>query len=148
MAELSPSAVAQFWSKVEVTFPQSCWPWKGSRNEKGYGKFHERKAHRVAYELFNGPIPDGLIARHKCDNPSCCNPHHLEPGTHRDNSADAISRNRLARGERHPRAKLTDEQVKDIRSSPLTGQALAKRYGVSKSTISGIRTYAHRKKPV
>lgn len=77
----------RFWSKVDTS--GDCWPWLGSKNPLGYGKFwldgSLRKAHRVAYEWCVGPIPDGLHIDHLCRNPSCVNPAHLEAVTHREN---------------------------------------------------------------
>lgn len=78
-----------------------CWEWDGSRNDAGYGLFtaahlglHEILAHRVAYEHFTGPIPDGMLVRHACDNPPCMNPDHLSVGTKQDNAQDMIDRGR------------------------------------------------------
>jgi hypothetical protein len=69
--------------------PGECWEWAGSRNKDGYGKFSVRDAfaqpHRVAYEMFIGPIPDGLEIDHTCNNPPCCNPHHLKATTRLEN---------------------------------------------------------------
>jgi hypothetical protein len=141
----SPITIARFWSKVSVGDNADCWPWLAKRNEKGYGCFQDFKSHRVAYEFLRGPIPDGKIACHHCDNPSCCNPHHIFLGTHQDNADDCVIKGRSRKGERHPMSKLTDDQVDYIRSSPKTGASLALELGVSKSTISGIRTYTHRK---
>jgi len=80
-----------------------CWPYTGTTDRFGYGqmtlgKKYSFQAHRVAFELANGPIPDGLIVRHKCDNPPCCNPAHLELGTHYDNAQDKVSRGRWRGG--------------------------------------------------
>lgn len=78
----------RFWSKVEKT--DYCWEWKAAKTPKGYGQFNIDKvvlrAHRVAYELVVGPIPDGLTIDHLCRNPSCVNPDHLEPVTNRENT--------------------------------------------------------------
>lgn len=144
MAINSPITIARFWSKVSVGDKAECWPWRAKKNAKGYGCFSDLKAHRVAYELLRDPIPEGKVACHHCDNPSCCNPYHLFIGTHQDNADDAVSKGRTLRGSKHPRSKLTDEQVAMIRASNLTGAELARRLGVSKSTISGIRTFSHR----
>lgn len=98
-------------------------------------------AHRVAYEIARGPIPEGMLVRHSCDNPTCCNPDHLLIGTHKENTGDAIERNRLAAGERHGKTRLTQEIVDYIRANPL-GLAqcdLATLYGVSEASISRIR---------
>ena len=146
MAELAPTTIARFWSKVDVGDPKDCWNWRAAKAEFGYVKFQNRKAHRVAYELLVGEIPDGQVACHRCDNPSCCNPTHIFLGSIGDNNRDASAkgRARYAKGQRHPHAKLSDAQVEEIRKSNLKGVELAKKYGVSPSTISGIKTYAHR----
>ena len=96
------------------------WKWAGTVAENGYGQLHVQHktilAHRVAYELFVGPIPAGLVVRHKLDIPIDVNPHNLELGTHADNSRDRAERGRQARGERVGGAKLTGGQVLQIRS--------------------------------
>ena len=74
-----------FWSKVSVGDDSECWPWLGYQNKHGYGQYkldrQARWAHRVAYVLHHNTEADGLVIRHKCDNPSCCNPHHMPPGS-------------------------------------------------------------------
>lgn len=144
MADLSPISIARFWSKADVGDKAKCWTWRGSTNAKGYGSFNDMKAHRVAYELLIGEIPEGAICCHRCDNPACCNPYHIFLGDYQDNADDAVAKGRTLRGSKHPRAKLSEAQVDYIRSSGKTGADLARELGVSKSTISGIRTYAHR----
>ena len=72
-----------------------CWIWKKSKNSAGYGQLSESKnywmAHRYAYSCVNGKILDGLVIRHKCHNKACCNPEHLDIGTHRDNYHDSLA---------------------------------------------------------
>jgi hypothetical protein len=86
-----PTADERFWAKVDKSAgPDGCWPWTGARQDKGYGLFsptHSRQvgAHRVAYELTTGQIPDGMVIDHLCRNPPCVNPAHLEPVTSREN---------------------------------------------------------------
>lgn len=78
----------RFWSKVDRSNPDGCWPWIGYRNAGGYGRFHwgrTQQVHRIAYELLVGPIPDGLDLDHLCRNRGCVNPAHLEPVTNREN---------------------------------------------------------------
>lgn len=80
-----------------------CWGWSGAKDSRGYGILSNRdrsnanpeKAHRVSYELVYGPIPLGLVVRHKCDNPECTNPKHLETGTQKQNMRDCSIRGRL-----------------------------------------------------
>lgn len=77
-----------------------CWEWRGRRLPGGYGTIPHPKGstwlylHRLMYERYVGPIPEGLFIRHKCDNPPCSNPAHLEPGTHADNMRDMAERGR------------------------------------------------------
>jgi hypothetical protein len=106
-----------------------------------------RKAHRVAYCQAHGLLPkdiEGIIIRHKCDNRACINPDHLEPGNHADNMRDMVVWQRSARGVRNSKAKLTPEQVAEIRrlfipqSTEYGSVALSRVYGVSNSTINRI----------
>jgi len=82
----------RFWAKVDIRGEDECWNWKGYRKKDGYGLFQSSGfaalTHRFSYELEVGPIPDGLIICHKCDNPSCVNPNHLYAGTSSDNNHD------------------------------------------------------------
>lgn len=75
-----------------------CWIWSGRVNDKGYGQVSwqgkERKVHRVFFEHFNGPLPAGMQACHRCDVPRCCNPDHLFAGTALDNEHDKIDKGR------------------------------------------------------
>jgi hypothetical protein len=81
------------WDVTEA----GCWEYRGRRNEHGYGMYGTSpgyRVHRISYEHHVGPIPDGLILRHTCDNPPCCNPEHLVPGTPADNAQDKMDRGR------------------------------------------------------
>lgn len=79
----------RFWDKVDKTDPQGCWIWTGATIPTGYGQVRgagmNHRAHRVAYELVIGPIPDGLELDHLCSNRGCVNPDHLEPVRHAEN---------------------------------------------------------------
>lgn len=93
----SPEFRDRFWSKVKVGRPLQCWPWRGNRDNKGYGRLRVQrrylKAHRLAWALFNERWPE-LHVLHSCDNPWCCNPLHLREGTDADNMRDRDSRGR------------------------------------------------------
>ena len=107
------------------------------------------RAHRVAWILENGAIPDGLYVCHSCDNPKCCNVEHLFLGTPRENMLDKESKGRGAKppvhwGESHHNAKLTYEQVCDIRASDKTLRELSEAYDTSENTIHRIRHYKTR----
>lgn len=121
-----------------------CIEWTGYIMPTGYGRIgvggQRVSAHRYAYERANGPIPDGMLIRHTCDNPPCVNPQHLLTGRHADNVADAVSRNRQNRGEAVNTAKLTEGQVREIRKSGLPTKVLSARYGVSDTTVVRIRS--------
>ena len=97
-----PTATERFWAKVQKS--DGCWLWTAYRNEKGYGRFDDgtitHQAHRLAWALTNGPVADGLLVCHKCDNPPCCNPDHLFVGTQKDNMQDAKQKGRRADGDR------------------------------------------------
>lgn len=101
--------------KFTMRGPDDCWTWTGAVNKQGYGIMQGEKknstvrAHRVAYELNVGPVPDGKLVMHSCDCPGCQNPRHLKVGTYQDNSDDKIRKGRNA----HLR-KLDDGQVLEI----------------------------------
>lgn len=119
-------------------------------DKDGYPKIQANKKpyrmSRYVYEQNFGPIPEGKIIRHKCDNPTCINPDHLEVGTHLDNAKDMDERGRRRSvfGEGHPNSKLTESQVREIkvllRDENMTQEKIAKRFNVCRRTISKIKT--------
>lgn len=139
----------KLWSKVEKAGPNECWRWTGSMlNGTEYGVLlvgpktdkHVVRAHRVAYELENGPIGAGVIIRHLCSNAWCVNPRHLRAGTQADNIRDKVVAGRQARGSRHGRSKLTEDDVREILRRPHARITdLAETYGVHRRLISLIR---------
>lgn len=141
---MNPLKIAQFWSKVDVQDDLSvCWPWTRGTTKSGYGAFKvdgkSMGAHRVAVRLFGRDVPSGVIVRHKCDNPLCCNPYHLDLGSHNDNVRDRVERSRSAIGAENGRARLTVSQVQAIRQDNRTHTDIAKDYGVDRSTVSHIK---------
>ena len=146
-------AITRFWSLVDKRGPDECWPWLGTGGHLGHGHFtvsgRNVGAHRFAYELAHGTVPDGLFICHHCDNPSCCNPAHLFAGTITDNHRDMVSKGRQLKGEQFPQAKLTDDGVREVRRLRMAGlsqQAIADRFGVSQVVISLIlrgKTWKH-----
>jgi hypothetical protein len=136
----------RFWKKVNIGNRNECWEWVGFKClTTGYGIFIIDKkfsAHRVAWILTNGEIPDKMCVCHKCDNRACCNPAHLFLGTLADNDLDRDKKGRLSWGERTNTAKLSIQDVKEIRSLYDTGNysqsKLANIYGVQKAAIGKI----------
>lgn len=129
--------------------PNDCWEWKAkARHWYGYGVLNlgtgERNmlAHRLAFTLEHGPIPEGMKVLHKCDNPPCTNPAHLFLGSQGDNVRDAATKGRISRGDRHTHAKLGAHQVRCIRKMYVDHgwfqRELAVLYGVGQSAISQI----------
>lgn len=119
-----------------------CIEWT-ARLQRGYGMISfrgiNRPAHRIAWMLANGPIPTGMHVCHRCDNRRCINVAHLFLGTNADNMADKVGKNRQARGSRHGSAKLTEQEVRDIRAMSAPQRAIAAFYGMSQSTVSEIK---------
>ena len=149
--KLTDKDIARFWGNVEIN-GNNCWLWTKSGDKNGYGKMvinrrrqneQALKAHRISWYIHNGPIPNGLLICHHCDNPPCCNPEHLFLASHAGNAQDMWDKNRHPRpdmkGERNPRAKLTEEDVLAIRSryavGGVTHKTLGTVYGVHQSVI-------------
>lgn len=142
------------WSKVRIGDPADCWPWLAFKNAYGYGQIRRDGkiyvASRAAYELIHGPFDAKLFVCHDCDNPSCCNPHHLFLGTDALNKADMYSKGRWRRppvhaGEANNKAKVTEDDVRAIRlrlAEPRWGEtaAISREYGLSRAAVFNIRT--------
>lgn len=143
--------VAERFAIKYIPEPNSgCWLWIGFahkiRNELRPFINSNKKptlAHRVSYELFKGPIPDGMIVRHKCDNTICVNPDHLVLGTQQDNvkDRDDRKRGRWHRGTAHYNCKLTPEMVVRIKMASGYGAItnLAREFGLNPATLHRVR---------
>lgn len=139
MSKTLPNQVVEWVEDVALKHEdhKSCLLWPFYRGSGGYGYICHKgtnvTAHRRVLELHTKQ--QGAVARHKCDNPPCVNPHHLEWGSYSQNSMDRLRSNTHDRGERNSQAKLTKTQVLEIRKSKLSQSALAAKYGVSRSCI-------------
>lgn len=138
------------WEKIEHwgwNNVDDCWESKLLKDRYGYAKVTtpgsmSAPAHRVSYEHHFGPIPDGLIVRHKCDTPPCINPEHLEVGTVAENNEDARARGRIKLGTKVHTAKLDEAKVLLIREELRLGATVkgtARKYGVTAQSIRAIR---------
>ena len=161
-SQYSPSDVARFLAKIDRegsphpyrTELGRCWLWTSHCHPQGHGMLSHggrggrpQYAHRVAYQVYRGPIPDDQEVCHSCDNPPCVNPSHLFLGTHTDNMRDMYTKGRrlAAVGERVGSARLTAPQVLEIRrqwaAGGVTKSAIARAFGVDGKTIYSIVTF-------
>lgn len=161
------SVEERFWSHVDKS--DGCWEWKLAPLSSGYGRFtltrrKSVRAHRMAWELEHGPIPDEMCVLHECDNRLCVRPSHLFLGTNVDNMRDRDAKGRQAKGDRsgartmperrprgegHSRSRLTDESVRVIRVRVAEGdlqRKIAEDLGVSLPTVNNVvtgRSWSH-----
>jgi hypothetical protein len=141
----------RFWSFVDWRNKSSdeCWPWIGAHLTAGYGHWangrkEQYTSHRVAYMLSKGPIPKKHYCCHRCDYPPCCNPNHLFAWRPKKNTADMLKkgRHKAHKGEQCHNAKLTDDDVREIRRRIARGEKqylVARHFNVPYQTIQGIR---------
>lgn len=169
---LDKSTVERFWNNVEICDLNDCWNWHGPKKPSGYGTFFVCRdkskagdkygkygqvmmlnAHKFSYIVSHGMLDDGMVVRHTCDNPSCCNPNHLISGTMKDNVADAIERglfNPSVSGSKSKNAtklrntqnrRLTEFQINEIislRADGVSMEQLSADYKISQSCINAI----------
>lgn len=145
---VTPKDVERFFAKTVLDLDSGCLLWIGHRDR--YGTFSLAGklvgAHRVAWMIANGPIPDGLCVLHRCDNTACVNIEHLFLGTHRENTHDMITKGRrgsICKGSDNGRSLLTEDDVRAIRAEYVRDsrgnvKEIASRYGVSLATIRAI----------
>ena len=143
-------AIHKFEKRVALVPFSTCHYWTGAINDQGYGVYNRTRAHRIAYEAANGPIPASIdgqraVIRHKCDTPLCVNPDHLEIGTQAQNMADKADRDRAPMCEGHYAAKLREGDAEAIIAAVNAGERVvdvAARYSITPSRVSMIR-YGH-----
>lgn len=141
----------RFWRHVDKRGPDECWQWTAGASNRGYGgmsrrigpgRWSRQLAHRLSWEFHFASPPGEKLVCHRCDNRLCVNPAHLFLGTNADNMADAKHKGRIRSGEHHGLAKLTAEQVREIRrarsESTVSQRELGLRFGVSESQVSRI----------
>jgi hypothetical protein len=150
--DFSDTDVERFWNKVAIGDPHECWEWQAAKRGNGYGYFtltRERYsylylyAHRIAFTLTHRTLDTTEEVLHACDNPRCVNPNHLSAGSQKENMEQAQARGRTTRGEKHHFAKLTEQEVMEIKRRLQNGEsqrAIAADYGVTGPTISRINT--------
>ena len=137
------------WARVDRSGGiDTCWPWKGCKNIRGYGvvAYHGKTyiVPRLILILLGYNI-EGFVVRHKCDNPNCCNPKHLEVGTHLENMNDCAISGRRGKGEKAVgyKGKMTNEKVRELKTFHEKGwliSELAHYYGISNTYTSHIIT--------
>lgn len=144
----------RFFAKVDKHAPNGCWTWTASRYTSGYGQFGDNRdgvwkpygAHRISWEIHQGPIPDGMVVCHTCDIKLCVNPDHLFLGTQAENLADMVAKGRTngPKGERSGLAKLDTAKVLAIRKllkqGRLTQRQIGAMFDIDNSTVCCINT--------
>jgi len=124
---------------IERRGNDECWPWIGAQSVDGYGVITAhgkvKHAHRAAYERAHGRIPDGLVIRHMCNNPLCCNPKHLQRGTRKDNSEDIVKSGlSFLMGRHEGDTEAVDAAVADVIGG-MTASAAARKHGCSRVSV-------------
>lgn len=139
-------------ARAEPDLNSGCWLWSGAANPEGYGHIkiqgRTQLAHRVSWMAFGGSLQNDELVLHGCDTPACVNPYHLRPGSHGQNMSDRNVRRRARGGsqpgERHGMARLTIQQVEEIRAAAAAKIApqhvIGKRYGISQTQVSCIHS--------
>jgi hypothetical protein len=132
---------------IDRTGPGGCWMWRGTLGAGGYGYFcapdpFGRRAHRISYALYRGPIPEGLYVCHHCDVCACVNPDHLFVGTAEDNARDRDAKGRHRASPHHPTGqKLIAEDVRALRALHARGLSmcgLGRLFGIHEKTVKDI----------
>lgn len=137
----SVETIARFEDKIAKT--DDCWLWTAAANNLGYGQLRVAGkalyAHRISYEIYTGEIATGLVLRHTCDNPRCVNPQHLLLGTKRQNTRDAVERERFGAQRKVGRAKITWKMVDEIKKmlapKTMTKAQIARHFNIHAKSV-------------
>ena len=140
-----------FWIYTDKGADSDCWNWQGFRRKDGYGQMEIvdssgfrflKSAHQASYLIAHGkPLESGLVLRHTCDNKQCVNPHHLIPGTQKENMRDCVERGRNPKGEKHVLSKIKEEDVRLMRERSRGGESyasIARDFPVDRTTVAKI----------
>ena len=141
--------IERFSSKIKINKTTGCHEWQAGKSANGYGRFYingkTQYAHRVVWLLVHGFIPEDIYILHNCDNPCCVNIDHLKQGDHQENMDDKVARNRQSRfalvGIASCVAKLSEQDVNQIRLSTESHRQLAKKFKIGKSQIGRIKRF-------
>lgn len=147
----SDETLIRFWAKVQLAGQDQCWLWQGAADKWGYGRFgfyivgvkKQVLATRFSYTITKGPVPNGELVLHSCDNPACVNPNHLYAGTHNKNMEDMKVKGRAYKplGEKNANAKLIADDVLliiKLGENGLKPKEIAPRFGVSRRCVEQI----------
>lgn len=149
MTRVAKDIESKFLSNCFPEPMSGCWLWTGAveSDAKPYGMISHQgrwlRASRVSFKLYNGDLPDGMYACHRCDNPNCVNPDHLFPGSPADNSADMVSKGRSGFGEKNTSAKLREQDVVTIRTLLANGvskREIARNFDISPRLVRMIHS--------
>lgn len=156
--EISQGTIERFWNYTDKNGPNGCWEWTGCLNDAGYGVLGRGgskriiRAHRLAWLIMEGEIPEGMCLCHKCDNRKCVNTSHMFVGTRKDNNLDGRNKGRMSKppvrlGVDNNKAKLTPDKVRRIRNEYAAGgtshRKLGRKYGLDHSQIGHIVSGQH-----
>jgi len=134
------SVPKRVWAKIDVREQDECWPWKGSKRREGHGQLWVAgttvAATRLLWVSIHGPVPRDRVVMHKCDNPPCMNPKHLQLGTNHDNVLDAQRKGRLKGRARRKLKAETRREIGRLRASGLTQREVAEQFGVNPRTVA------------
>ena len=136
----------RFWEKVDIRGVDDCWEWQGAKTQDGYGimggnNWSSVGAHRISYMIHHGEPPIRSHILHSCHTRSCVNPAHLRPGSPAENMADKVALGRVTAGEMNHHAKLTEDDVREIRRRAAEGEArgeIAADYGLHRASVNQI----------